>query len=315
MEKPRIAIFDDWIPFHIGTEVKSPEEDNPINWSEFINSPEFLLTYDEGDIKEYRLDDYRALDEVHRILKFHTCPICRTKMSARPQDSNEHIFVCLKCGFWGGRGSRMDNVYEPTPLRGVLGIYKPLAPLKDFSTEYLVSHLKKHPDQLPNIGPKRAEQFVMDLLSDYLNCEVKPIGGFKDKGVDGYVIKGDEISSIVQVKWRENMNGAESVKVIREVAGTLLARGIPSGILVSNRNHYSKDAIKDANLISKLTINKLGKIDLQLIDYHNIIDMLEISNTKLTEKMKIEDWINIEVGYSVFNGAMRISDDFVGMFK
>ena len=106
-------------------------------------------------------------------------------MASRPKDFNEQIFVCLKCGFWGGRGSRMDNVYETTPLRGVLGIYKPLMPLNELKTEYLVSHLKKHPDQLPNIGSKRAEQFVMDLLSDYLNCEVKPIGGFKDKGVDG----------------------------------------------------------------------------------------------------------------------------------
>ena len=209
----------------------------------------------------------------------------------------------------------MDNVYETTPLRGVLGIYKPLIPLNELKTEYLVSHLKKHPDQLPNIGPKRAEQFVMDLLSDYLNCEVKPIGGFKDKGVDGYIIKGDKISSIVQVKWRENINGAESVKVIREVAGTLLARGIPSGILVSNRDHYSKDAIHDAASISNLTVNELGKMNLQLIDYHNIIDMLEISNTKLTDKMKIRDWIDIEVGYSVFDGAMRLSADFVQMFK
>lgn len=315
MDKPRIAVFDEWIPFHIGTEIKLPENDNPINWSEFINSPEFLLTYDNGSRKEYRLQDEKAIDEIHRILKFQTCPICKSKMAPRPQDFNEQIYICLTCGFWGGRGSRMDNVSSKIGLRGVLGIYKPLVPLQDSTTEYLVSHLKKHPDQLPNIGPKRAEKFVMDLLSDYLNCEVKNVGGYKDKGIDGYIIKGDEISSIVQIKWRENMNGAESVKVIREVAGTLLARGIPSGILVSNKDHFSKDAIEDANLISKNEINKLGTMQLQLMDYHNILDMLEISNTKLTDKMRIEDWINFEQGHHVFDGAMRISDDFVKMFK
>ncbi|RSK38932.1 restriction endonuclease [Hymenobacter perfusus] len=311
----RIALFDNWIPFHIGNEVKHPLVDNPINWSEFTSSPNFKLVYDEGNHQEYRLEDRRAIDEIHRLLKFQTCPICRAQMAARERDFNESLFVCLRCGFWGGRGSRMDNVHEGIPFRGVLGFYKPLKPLQELSTEYLVTHLKRFPDALPKIGPKRAEKFVMDLLSDYLNCEVKPIGGFKDKGVDGYIIKGDEISSIVQIKWRENVKGAESVKVIREVAGTLLARGVPSGILVSNKDHFSKDAISDANSISNITIEKLGKMELQLIDYHNIIDMLDISNTLLTDNMKINDWIDIENAYDVFEGAMRLHEDFVKMFK
>jgi ribosomal protein L37AE/L43A len=315
MVNKRIAIFDDWIPFHIGTEIVEPNKNEPINWSEFINSPKFHLTYEKDTVKEFSLNDNRAVNEIHRILKFQTCPICENKMAKRPSDFNEKIFICLKCGYWGGRGSRMDNIYEKVPLRGVLGIYKPLKPIKELSTDYLVTHLRKFPNELPKIGPKRAEKFVIDLLGDYLKCEIKPIGGTKDKGVDGYVLKNDKISTIIQIKWREKINGAESVKVVREVAGTLLARGVPSGILVSNRDHYSKDAIEDANNISKNRITKLGKMNLELIDYHKILDMLEISNTKLTTDMKIEDWINIENGYDVFEGAMRISNDFVKMFR
>ena len=313
-QSPRIATFDDWIPFHIGTEIKSPDNDNPIDWSNFINYPKFEITYEKGNESSYSLADRRAIDEIHRLLKYETCPICRTKMSKRQPDFHETLLICLTCGFWGGRGSRMDNVYEQTPLRGVLGIYKPLKPLKEMSSEYLVTHLKRFPKDLPKIGPKRAEKFVNDLLVDYLKCEVKPIGGTKDKGVDGYVLKNDTISSIIQIKWRENINGAESVKVIREVAGTLLARGIPSGILVSNKDHYSKDAIEDAKLVSKRKISGLGKMSLSLIDYHNILDMLEISNTKLTKDMKIEDWIEIEEAYDVFEGAMMLPQEFVNMF-
>ena len=42
--------------------------------------------------------------------------------------------------------------------------------------------------------------------------------------------------------------------------------------------------------------------------------MLEISSTKLTTIMKIEDWVNIETGYDVFEGAMRLHQEFVNMF-
>lgn len=311
---PRIAIFDDWLPFHIGSEIKSPKKDSPINWSEFINSPKFGLTYEKGIESKYHLEDKRAIEEIHRLLKYETCPICRNRMVKRPPDFNETLLICLTCGFWGGRGSRMDNVHEQIPLRGVFGIYKPLKPLKDLDSEFLVTHLKRHPKDLPKIGPKRAETFVIELLADYLKSEVKPIGGVKDKGVDGYVIKNDKISSIVQIKWRENINGAESVKVIREVAGTLLARGVPSGILISNKDHFSKDAIEDSKLISNRKLSGLGKMNLSLIDYHKILDMLEISNTRLTNNMTAEDWIKIDTGYDVFEGAMMLHHEFVNMF-
>jgi len=312
--KPRIATFDNSLPFHIGTEIRIPTEDKPINWSEFINEPKFEQVYENGTERKYRLNDQRAIEEIHRLLNFQTCPICGNKMKKRKPDFYETILICLHCGFWGGRGSRMDNVHEKIPLRGVLGFYNPLKPLKDMESEYLITHLKKHPEQLPKIGPRKAEKFVIDLLADTLDCEVKLIGGTRDKGVDGYIIKNDNISSIIQVKWRESINGAESVKVIREVAGTLLARGIPSGILISNKDHFSKDAQNDAELISKRELLGLGKMDLTLLDYHNIIDMLEISNTKLTANMKIEDWIKIENAYDEFEGAMMIDKDFVDMF-
>lgn len=315
MPANRIAIFDNWLPFHIGLDTKNTEKDEPIKWLEFIKSPIFKLVYEKKEEKYYTLNDKRAIDEIHRILTHQTCPICRIKMAERPSDFNEKIFVCLKCGYWGGRGSRMDNVYEAVPLRGVIGIYKPIQPLSDLTTEYLITHLKKHPEQLPKIGPKRAEKFIIDLLKDYLNCEVRLIGGAKDKGVDGFVLNGEDVKSIVQIKWRENMQGAESVKVVREVAGTLLARGVPSGIIVSNKKKFSKDAIEDAEKISGRVINEIGRMYLDLFDYNNILDMLEISSVMLTEKMSIEDWINIEVGYEVFEGAMKIQKEFVDMFK
>ncbi|WP_405566316.1 restriction endonuclease [Polaribacter sp. Asnod6-C07] len=314
LNKPRIAIFDEWVPFQMGQEIIEPNTDDPIDWIEFINKPNFESN-GHPTAKEYRLKDERAIKEIHRLIKYNTCPICKSKMQNEDPKDQQTILVCLKCGFWGGRGSRFDRIlHESIPSRGVLGFYKPFKPLKEIDSEFLITHLKRHPKDLPKIGPKRAEKFVLELLSESLNCEVKPVGGIKDGGVDGYIIKNDEIETIIQVKWRQDMNKAESVGVVREVAGTLLARGVPSGILISNRNHFSKDAKFDASEVSKRKIEKLGQMNLTLLDYHNIIDMLDISNTRLTDKMTLEDWYKPDSNH-VFDGAVRISENFVNMFK
>jgi len=311
---PRIAIFDEWIPFKMGFKTNPNITDNPINWSEFTNNPKFKLNT-HPTANEYLLDDERAINEIYRLTKHKTCPICRCKMKEENPIDHQSIFVCLKCGFWGGRGSRFDNILmEGIPSRGVLAFYKPFKPLAEQQSNYLISHLRKHPKELPNIGPKRAEKFVLDLIKESFDCEVKAIGGTRDGGVDGYILNNDEISTIIQVKWREDMNKAESVGVVREVAGTLLARGVPSGILISNRNHFSKDAIKDTKAINKNGSIGLSKMNLTLIDYHDIIDMLDISNTQLTANMELKDWYKEDSNH-VFDGAARLNFDLVNQFK
>jgi len=313
-DKPTIAIFDEWIPFRMGTEIKIDISDTPINWSEFVDNPKFVSNT-HPTANEYTLKDERAISEIHRLCKYKTCPICRGNMDEEDPKDHQKVFVCLKCGFWGGRGSRFDNILmEGIPSRGVLGFYKPSKPLSEHDSEFLISHLKRHPANLPKISPQRAEKFVLDLIKDSFDCDVKAIGGTKDGGIDGYILNNDNISSIIQVKWRQDMKKAESVGVVREVAGTLLARGIPSGIIISNRNHFSKDAIKDAKAINKNGTIGLKKINLTLIDYHDIIDMLDISNTQLTQNMKLEDWYREDSDH-VFDGAARLSFDLVNQFK
>jgi len=155
----------------------------------------------------------------------------------------------------------------------------------------------------------------MDLLSEYLDCEVRPLGGVKDGGVDGYILRGDKVGCIIQVKWRQTVEGAEGVGVVREVAGTLLARGVPNGILVSTRARYSNDAKSEANIVSSRRIDGLGKVELQLMDYYDILDMLELSSTKLTETMKVEDWFTVPEDICVFDGAAMLSESFVAQMK
>lgn len=312
MKDLRIAVFDDWIPFHYDYHQPEMKMDDPSDWAASSGMLKFSPFFEgRNGERECTVDDPRLQKEVKRLVAYKTCPICRAKTSkVLSSVEDEDIQVCVKCGYWGGIGFREWNSHQHQyPLRGVIGRYKALDPLSAQTTDYLVSHLRKHPKDLPNISPRRAEGFVMDLLSDYLNCETRVLGGVKDGGVDGYIVKGDDVSSIIQVKWHESLNRAESVKVVREVAGTLLARNVPKGILVSNRERFSAPARKEAQEISKLSIEGLGRINLELMDYQNILDMLEITNTKLSENMSVSDWYHIDgEKWCVFDGAARISE-------
>lgn len=312
MNETRVAIFDDFMPIKFDYRKPYPEEDNPSDWARSLGGLRFTEFFDPpaGDGRYCQVDDERLENELRRLTKFSTCPICRNGTEKVPSwVEDENIQICLNCGYWGGIGFRDWNSHmHAHPMRGVIGRYQAINPIDAQSTEYLISHFRRFPDQLPNISPKRSEEFVMDLLSDYLDCEVKTLGGTKDGGVDGYILKGNDISTIIQVKWHESLNKAESVKVVREVAGTLLARHVPKGILVSNRIRYSKPATKEAESISELRLEGLGNIELTLMDYNNILDMLEISNTNIVEDMKVEDWYRIPEDYCVFDGAALISE-------
>jgi restriction system protein len=147
----------------------------------------------------------------------------------------------------------------------------------------------------------------MALLAEVLECEVRAVGAPQDGGVDGYVVRSDAIRSIVQVKWRQDTTKAESVSIVREVAGTLLAHGVPDGIIVSTRDHFSSAARDTAAKLERREITDIGKLRLQLVDYHLIMDMLDITTRKLTAELRAEEWFPMQAhdDCCVFDGASR----------
>jgi hypothetical protein len=308
-ESPRIALFDDWWPIHMGTEQVSLDRDSPDDWARLLGDPAFKFAGDSGGERYFKIDDPRANREVHRLTQFRTCAICRKSMTQVSDIEDEVLLLCTDCGYWGGRGFREWNSHSHAiPLRGVIGRYKPVADLDDVSTGYLVSHLRRFPEAMTKISPFRAETFVADLLRDYLDCEVHALGGRKDGGVDGYILANDTIRTIIQIKWRESSKGAESVATVREVAGTLLARGVPNAIIVSTRKRFSADAKKEAEIVSSRTVEGFGQLDLALYDYHRILDMLEISNARLEDRWTPGFLRDLHHDYCVFDGAAMISE-------
>jgi hypothetical protein len=317
MDAIRVAIFDKWWPVRYDKDHPIPKEDSPSDWAKFMDMPRFTEAFVHNGEKWREVRDDRVLDELQRIDTFRTCPICHQSVSLRDTGvEDERFYVCLRCGYWSGIGFRDWNSHlHMDPLRGVIARYRPLSPLDRAQTDYLVTHLRRTPKDLTKLSPKRAEGFVMDLLSDYLDCEVRALGGVKDKGIDGYILAGDELACIIQVKWRESTGGAESVGVVREVAGTLLARGVPAGILVSTRVRYSKEAVSEAQIVSKRKVAGLGRLKLELLDYNDILDMLNLSATRLTERMTVEDWFQVSEDICVFDGAAMISEKYIERFK
>ncbi|WBX72938.1 restriction endonuclease [Tenacibaculum pacificus] len=289
-EQLRIPVFEKEFLFNIRNEliVKIDEPNN--KWIDTDWRPE-----NDGwdpDLKRHLLGlqyDSIAENEVFRLLKFRTCPYCRTSMEKLVLPENLGIaFVCKNCFYWGGRGTRPGG---PTNTRGNLGRLNFISNPDDVKLELLINHLQQNVDRLYNLTPRQAEKLMPSVLSDYLKCEVKGIGGTKDGGIDALAILGENEKMIIQIKWREKKKGAEAVSVVREVGGTLLARKIPKGLIISTRKKFSKTAIEEANLISQHEIIEMGKIELKLNDFNDLIDMFNISSKIRNENLNSEEII------------------------
>jgi len=264
MREPRVAVFRERIVLNINENSNASLRSTSQQW---FGKKRLLVESDPF-----------ANSEILRLLKEQTCLYCKTLMQEVSNIDRGSIFLCPKCGYWGGRGSRIDG---PNNTRGVMGsIHQVDLNSPELVLSELIGHFKQLPEHLLKLSPNRAEKVVIDLLNDVLDCEVRPLGGVKDGGVDGYIIANDKIKSIVQVKWHRNKNKAESVKLIREVAGTLLARGVPNGLLVTTYERASSYAKKEIEELKKREIVGLGNIQIDVKTYNDILDMLDIAWVK-----------------------------------
>ena len=73
------------------------------------------------------------------------------------------------------------------------------------------------------------------------------------------------------------------------------------GIIISTRNQFSKSAKKEAKIISSRKIVDIGKIELTLKDFNNLIDMFEVSAKVRSEKLSNEEIIpDYNQGWDLF---------------
>ena len=289
----RIPVFEKEFLFNIHDEINIEYDEPNYKWIDPDWEPEIESNLVGGQF------DSTAQEEVFRLLKFHTCPYCKSNMEAlKPMCDVGIVYVCKLCFYWGGRGTRPGG---PTNTRGNLGRLSFVSNPDEVKLELLIKHLNENIERIFSLTPRQAEKLMPTILSDYLKCEVKAIGGTRDGGIDALAILSETEKMIVQIKWREKYNGSESVSVVREVGGTLLARKIPKGLIISTRKKFSTTAIKESELISENNIVNIGKIDIRLNDFTNLIDMFNVSTKVRSENLQLDEIIpRYNEGFDLF---------------
>lgn len=279
----RIPVFEKEFLFNIQNELIIDKDEPDCRWIDPEWHPEVKSNLVGGQF------DSKAEQEVFRLLKFKTCPYCRSSMEELKSTYELGVvYVCKSCFYWGGRGTRPGG---PSNSRGNLGRLSFVSNPEEVKLELLINHLNENIERIYNLTPTQAEKLMPSILSDYLQCEIKCIGGTKDGGIDALAILSENEKMIVQIKWREKKKSAESVSVVREVGGTLLARKIPKGLIISTRQKFSKPAIKEAELISENEIVNLGKLEIELNDFNDLIDMFNVSTKIRNKNLKADEII------------------------
>lgn len=194
---------------------------------------------------------------------------------------NDYVAICTSCGFFIGRGTR-DSGWGPYMDRTIRSVAEKFSiDSVDLPVEEAIRFLSKKQHYLTSLNPFKAEEFVCTLLSDYFECEVRHVGVTKDRGIDGFIMRGNDLKTILQVKWHADSKRAESVSVVKELAGTLLEHGIPRGMLVTNRSYLSLQAKDTIDRIEHSSILQAEPIRIEYKVYKDILSMLELSSHKL----------------------------------
>ena len=146
--------------------------------------------------------------------------------------------------------------------------------------EILRDQIGKRTGVLQDIHPKKLEELVGSVFSDFMNCEVINLGGPNDAGIDLVLINSDQ-RYVVQVKRRTSLMKAEAVVGIREFLGAMLLRGEMKGIFVSTAPRFSPQATAAASLARER----------KLVDYIKLVDASRLMDVcELTAKQPIEPW-------------------------
>jgi hypothetical protein len=205
----------------------------------------------------------RAFKVGRTLLSQVGCPFCGAQLNdynntngmAMNRGWATHLKSCNNCGWWcademntpvGGEPDSdfSEETWGYIALEGTIRRFKaddltlPVALLRDYA--------RRHSEILYQIHPRKFEELLASILSDFFECEVTLTGQTVDGGVDMYLVRGNE-TYLVQAKRRSKPGSTEGVQVVRELAGVMLMSGYRSGIVVSTAEEYSLAAQREAS--------------------------------------------------------------------
>jgi hypothetical protein len=178
------------------------------------------------------------------------------------------FFTCAQCGWWVVH----QDFISGTDLAD--GVH--WAKLKQFDIrkadvpiQHLRDYISKNPYKIYDISPQSFEKLLVDCLRDFFDCEARHVGGPGDGGIDIILVISDE-PILVQVKRRSSPQAVESVRIVREILGTLLSENVYQGIIISTANRFSKEAIRNV----ELPVIKSKGYKVSLYDYQTVLKII-----------------------------------------
>src|ERR1044072_3699337 len=161
------------------------------------------------------------------------CPYCRIEVPAVFRDAHGPVppdfsvnvgwgavavWACSAGGWWELQEDTGMELWEQsssqtTLLHAILASFDPTSVSTPVSV--MRSAVRKNPGLLHKIHPRKLEELVASIFSDFFACEVQHVGKSNDGGIDLVLVNSDS-PTLVQVKRRQDPRPAESVATVRE---------------------------------------------------------------------------------------------------
>lgn len=233
------------------------------------------------------------------------CPYCEAETpevfkakyyrACHDQESNRSIeaWACDGCGWWQIKEhiGEVTGYEEHCITEHVLGALVRTFRVDDLRLplDCLQKELTQNPRLMHYIHPRKMEELVQGVFSDFYACEVEHCGRSHDGGIDLLIIQSNS-PVLVQVKRRQSEEHVESVAAVREFLGALLLKGGDEGIFVTTADHFSSAARESA----KIAIKKELVRRFDLIDFARFLAMLRVTRSQAPEfwrdHLPAQDW-------------------------
>ncbi|MCP1472002.1 HJR/Mrr/RecB family endonuclease [Sphingobium sp. OAS761] len=272
---------------------------------------DYIGTSDQHQILLDEMDyNFTRRHSFGQLAVFTHCPHCKKPLSSTTHRHTEgfrdiYISRCANCGWWETEHTLLDQ-YDDYGLRCGIKSFQRRAVLKSFAVsssavpvENLCEYLASNPDKLEKVDPGKLEELVGHVFRETHHCDVRYVGGPNDRGIDLYLVKGDD-EMAVQVKRRAIRRGGEPVSSVREFVGAMVIEQMLSGIFVTTGTFSPFARVAASRAMDSEVIEQI-----QLIDGKLLIEMCELGRPAEFDILTFPV-ADIEFNLSVYNSAVAI---------
>lgn len=187
-------------------------------------------------------------------------------------------YQCINCGWWGIEmgGHYYGEDYGKHIRYHISGTQKKFSVSdSDVNLDDLVFWLKRNNKEITKVDPFKFEELIADCLRNlYSECEVKLVGGRKDRGIDIYIAQKNDFPILVQVKRRSQIDKSESVSTIRSLNGVLFREGTPYGAIVTTSRKFTQPVFDEIESVQAKKNPPFERYSMKLIAHAQVTEML-----------------------------------------